>query len=55
MAELPDGLSEVYFHPAVQRDAALQRLKAGYEHEAELATLLDRSLLGITPIPVDAE
>ena len=50
MAELPEGLSEVYFHPGVQQDAALQRLMADYEHEAELATLLDRSLLGISPL-----
>jgi hopanoid biosynthesis associated protein HpnK len=50
MAELPEGLSEVYFHPGVRQDAALQRLMADYEHEAELAALLDRSLLGISPL-----
>jgi hopanoid biosynthesis associated protein HpnK len=46
IAELPDGLSEIYFHPAAVRDAHLQRLMADYEHEAELATLLDRTLPG---------
>jgi len=44
MQVLPDGISEVYFHPAVQRDALLRRLMPGYEHEAELAALLDREL-----------
>jgi chitin disaccharide deacetylase len=41
---LPDGLSEIYFHPAARPDARLQRLMPGYEHEAELAALLDRRL-----------
>ena len=39
--ELPDGESEVYFHPAVTRDTTLRRLMPDYEHEAELAALLD--------------
>ncbi len=38
---LPDGLSEIYFHPASHRDADLARLMPDYEHEAELAALLD--------------
>lgn len=38
---LPAGLSEIYFHPAAERDALLARLMPGYEHEAELQTLLD--------------
>jgi chitin disaccharide deacetylase len=42
---LPDGVSEIYFHPAARRDALLHRLMPDYEHEAELATLLDRELL----------
>ncbi len=37
---LPDGMSEIYFHPAVARDAQLRRLMPTYEHEAELETLL---------------
>jgi hopanoid biosynthesis associated protein HpnK len=39
---LPDGLSEIYFHPATERDALLRRLMPDYEHEAEFATLLDQ-------------
>jgi hopanoid biosynthesis associated protein HpnK len=42
---VPAGISEVYFHPATRRDELLQRLMPDYEHEAELATLLDRSLV----------
>jgi hopanoid biosynthesis associated protein HpnK len=38
---LPDGVSEVYFHPASRRDATLDRLMPTYEHEAELQSLLD--------------
>ena len=38
---LPPGLSELYFHPASRRDAPLTRLMPDYEHEAELAALLD--------------
>ncbi|HXA22741.1 MAG TPA: hopanoid biosynthesis-associated protein HpnK [Acetobacteraceae bacterium] len=55
MAELPDGLNEVYFHPGVRQDTALQRLMADYEHEAELAALLDRTLLGISPLHASAK
>ncbi len=39
LAELPEGESEIYFHPAVARDATLRRLMPDYEHEAELAAL----------------
>jgi hopanoid biosynthesis associated protein HpnK len=45
LANLPDGSSELYFHPAAVRDSVLDRLMPGYEHTAELQTLLDRSLL----------
>lgn len=38
---LPPRVSEIYFHPATDRDARLTRLMPGYEHEAELAALLD--------------
>jgi hopanoid biosynthesis associated protein HpnK len=44
LEHLPDGISEIYFHPATERDALLTRLMPDYEHEAELSTLLDRSL-----------
>jgi chitin disaccharide deacetylase len=53
MAELPDGTSEIYFHPAVLRDAALRRLMANYEHEAEFAALMNRTLLAQCPIHAD--
>jgi len=38
---LPAGSSEIYLHPATRRDALLTRLMPEYEHEAELAALLD--------------
>jgi chitin disaccharide deacetylase len=41
---LPDGVSEIYFHPAAARDVTLTRLMPDYEHAAELATLLDPSI-----------
>ncbi len=44
LAALPDGVSEIYFHPASRRDAVLDRLMPHYEHEAELAALLDPGL-----------
>lgn len=44
LRHLPDGTSEIYFHPAARRDAVLDRLMPDYEPEAELATLLDRGL-----------
>ena len=53
--ELPDGVSEIYTHPAAHRDAAIAALMPGYEHEAELAALVDprlRAMLrqhGISP------
>ncbi|MDR3532699.1 MAG: hopanoid biosynthesis-associated protein HpnK [Rhodopila sp.] len=40
-AHLPDGTSEIYFHPATRRDRTLNTLMPGYEHEAELRALLD--------------
>ena len=41
---LPPGLSEIYFHPATRRDGPLARLMPDYEHQAELAALLDPAL-----------
>ena len=38
---LPDGDIELYFHPAARRDALLDRLMPGYDHEGELRALLD--------------
>jgi chitin disaccharide deacetylase len=40
LPNLPDGDSEIYFHPAARRDPELDRLMPAYEHEAELAALL---------------
>ena len=40
-ARLPSGVSEIYFHPATERDARLARLMPDYEHKAELAALVD--------------
>ena len=40
-ANLPEGESEIYFHPAARRDPMLDELMPDYEHEAELAALCD--------------
>jgi chitin disaccharide deacetylase len=40
LLNLPVGDSEIYFHPATRRDAVLDRLMPDYEHEEELAALL---------------
>jgi hopanoid biosynthesis associated protein HpnK len=40
LRNLPAGASEIYFHPASRRDEVLKSLMPGYEHEAELETLL---------------
>jgi len=40
LPRLPDGLNELYFHPAARRDALLDALMPTYQHEAELAALL---------------
>jgi hopanoid biosynthesis associated protein HpnK len=37
---LPDGVSELYFHPATARTPELIRRMPGYHHEDELAALL---------------
>lgn len=39
LAVLPQGRTEIYFHPAAWRDETLAALMPDYEHEAELATL----------------
>ena len=49
LSVLPRGSSEIYFHPATIQDARLSSLMPGYEHEAELQTLLDRELLRSLP------
>ena len=40
IAHLPDGVSEIYFHPAVKRSPPLVAAMPGYCHREELATLL---------------
>jgi hopanoid biosynthesis associated protein HpnK len=40
LAHLPEGESEIYFHPAMARDDVLAGLMPDYEHEEELKTLL---------------
>ena len=40
IARLPPGVSELYFHPAVGRDARIAVLMPGYDHEGELAALV---------------
>lgn len=44
LGHLPEGHSEIYFHPATGRDATIDRLMPEYEHEAEFAALMDRGL-----------
>ncbi len=41
---LPDGVSEIYFHPAADRDPLLRRLMPDYEHTEEFAALMDPGL-----------
>ena len=41
LQNLPEGTSEIYFHPATKRDASLTQLMPDYEHEAEFQALLD--------------
>ena len=40
LTALPHGLSELYVHPATQRDPELVRLMPGYDHAGELAALM---------------
>ena len=49
ISQLPDGISELYFHPAARRDAAIAALMPGYDHVGELQALLSpavRAALG---------
>jgi hopanoid biosynthesis associated protein HpnK len=39
LRNLPPGRSEIYFHPATRRDAALTRLMPAYEHVEEFKIL----------------
>jgi hopanoid biosynthesis associated protein HpnK len=44
LPHLPDGTSELYFHPAARRDVDIDALMPDYQHEAELAALTDPKL-----------
>jgi chitin disaccharide deacetylase len=53
LPNLPDGVSEIYFHPATERDATVAALMPDYEHVEELAALVDpatRAALGETEL-----
>ena len=41
---LPEGVSEIYLHPAAERTPALAAAMPGYRHREEFAALLSRSL-----------
>ena len=42
--QLPDGVSEIYLHPAAERTPALTAAMPGYRHQEELAALLSPTL-----------
>ncbi len=46
LTHLPNGRSEIYFHPATCRDETLKNLMPSYAHEAELNTLLSLAPAG---------
>jgi chitin disaccharide deacetylase len=54
LPQLPDGVSEIYFHPAARASARLAAAMPGYRHADELAALLSPAVarriteLGIT-------
>ena len=47
LGNVPDGDTEIYFHPAAGRDATLDRLMPDYQHEAELSALLSPTVRAI--------
>jgi chitin disaccharide deacetylase len=44
LPHLPEGISEIYFHPAVEHNAALAAAMPGYRHTEELAALLSQAV-----------
>jgi hopanoid biosynthesis associated protein HpnK len=46
LPHLPEGVSEIYFHPAAERTAALDAAMPGYRHTDELAALLSQNVRG---------
>jgi hopanoid biosynthesis associated protein HpnK len=55
LTRLPDGVTEMYFHPATRRCPEIDRTMPEYDHEGELASLLSERVrariaeLGIRP------
>ena len=49
IAQLPPGVSEIYFHPATHADAAISRVMPNYRHAEELAALLDPAVADAMP------
>jgi len=55
LQRLPDGVTEMYFHPATRRCPEIDRTMPEYDHEGELASLLSERVrariaeLGIRP------
>ena len=56
LGRLPDGITELYCHPAVRRTPTLAALMPGYDNEAEFAALTSAAVaerlraLGLKPI-----
>jgi len=44
LPHMPDGVSEIYFHPAASRSGALIRAMPEYRHAEEFAALLSRAV-----------
>ncbi len=44
LRELPEGVTEIYFHPATRRCAALDRAMPGYDHQGEFQALTQPGL-----------
>ncbi len=44
LRELPEGVTEIYFHPATRRCPALDRTMPGYDHEGEFRALTQPGL-----------
>jgi hypothetical protein len=46
LARLPDGVSEVYLHPATESGAAISQSMSAYRHVDELGALLSADVRG---------
>jgi hopanoid biosynthesis associated protein HpnK len=44
LPHIPDGETEIYFHPATWQDDTLKKLMPDYEHQAEFQALLRKPL-----------